>query len=80
MAKKRSLEVLDEMKVDIKMDRDTLINVARTSLRTKTPRELSDNLTEIVVDAVLAIKQEGKPIDLHMVEIMEMTHKTDAGE
>jgi len=78
LAKNRSLEVLDGMKVDVKMDRDTLINVARTSLRTKTPRELSDNLTEIVVDAVLAIRQEGKPIDLHMVEIMEMTHKTDA--
>lgn len=35
-------------------------------------------MTEIVVDAVLAIKQENKPIDLHMVEIMEMTHKTDS--
>lgn len=78
MAKNESLKVLDAMKVESKMDRDTLVNVARTSLRTKTPRELSDNLTEIVVDAVLAIKQEGKPIDLHMVEIMEMTHKTDA--
>jgi len=78
MAKNKALEVLDNMKVDSKMDRDTLINVARTSLRTKTPKELADNLTEIIVDAVLAIKQEGKPIDLHMVEIMEMTHKTDA--
>jgi len=78
MAKKRAMEVLDEMKVESKMDRDTLINVSRTSLRTKTPKELSDNLTEIVVDAVLAIKQENKPIDLHMVEIMEMTHKTDS--
>jgi len=78
MAKKRALEVLNEVKVESKMDRDTLINVSRTSLRTKTPKELSDNLTEIVVDAVLAIRQENKPIDLHMVEIMEMTHKTDS--
>lgn len=78
MARKKALEILDEMKVESKMDRDTLINVSRTSLRTKTPKELSDNLTEIVVDAVLAIKQEGKPIDLHMVEIMDMTHKTDS--
>jgi len=30
-----------------------------------------------VVDAVLAIKKEGEPIDLHMVEVMEMQHKTD---
>eukprot|EP00497_Spongosphaera_streptacantha_P001986 TRINITY_DN2555_c0_g1_i1.p1 TRINITY_DN2555_c0_g1~~TRINITY_DN2555_c0_g1_i1.p1 ORF type:complete len:149 (-),score=27.56 TRINITY_DN2555_c0_g1_i1:50-457(-) len=78
MAKKKALDVLNEVKVESKMDRDTLINVSRTSLRTKTPKELSDNLTEIVVDAVLAIRQENRPIDLHMVEIMEMTHKTDS--
>lgn len=30
-----------------------------------------------VVDAVLSVKKEGEPIDLHMVEIMEMQHKTD---
>jgi T-complex protein 1 subunit zeta len=29
-----------------------------------------------VVDAVLAIKREGEPIDLHMVEVMKMQHKT----
>lgn len=29
------------------------------------------------MDAVLGIRLEGKPIDLHMVEIMEMQHKTD---
>lgn len=78
MAKKRALEVLDEVKVENSMERDTLINVARTSLRTKTPKDLADHLTEIVVDAVLAVRRENKPIDLHMVEIMEMTHKTDS--
>ena len=30
-----------------------------------------------IVDAVLAIRKEGEPIDLHMVEVMEMQHKTD---
>jgi hypothetical protein len=31
-----------------------------------------------VVDAVLAVrKSESEPIDLHMVEIMEMMHRTD---
>ncbi|XP_065664322.1 T-complex protein 1 subunit zeta isoform X2 [Hydra vulgaris] len=78
MAKKRALEVLEEIKIQSKLDRDTLINVARTSLRTKTPKELADHLTEIVVDAVLAVKKDGHPIDLHMVEIMEMIHKTDS--
>lgn len=28
------------------------------------------------MDAVLTIHQEGKPLDLFMVEIMEMMHKT----
>ena len=33
---------------------------------------------QVVVDAVLCIcKGPGEPIDLHMVEIMEMKHKTD---
>lgn len=78
MAKKRALEVLDEVKVETNMDRDVLVNVARTSLRTKVPKDLADHLTEIVVDAVLAVRKEKQPIDLHMVEIMEMTHKTDS--
>lgn len=36
-------------------------------------------LTEICVDAVLAIKpaDEKTALDLHMVEIMEMQHKTE---
>lgn len=77
MAKNTSLELLEKFKVTSAMERDTLISVARTSLRTKVPHQLADHLTEIVVDAVLAIHEEGKPIDLHMVEVMDMTHKTD---
>ena len=33
---------------------------------------------QAIVDAVLAIRQEDKEIDLHMVEIMEMMHQSDA--
>lgn len=32
---------------------------------------------QAVVDAVLAIAKPNEPIDLYMVEIMEMKHKTD---
>lgn len=79
MAKIKSLEVLEDCKVSSSMERDTLIAVARTSLRTKTPFALADRLTEIIVDAVLAIRTTDKqPIDLHMVEVMDMIHKTDA--
>ncbi|KAK2165917.1 hypothetical protein LSH36_44g06003 [Paralvinella palmiformis] len=77
LAKVKALEVLEKIKVQREMDRDTLINVARTSLRTKVHPELADHLTEHVVDAVLTIHRPDEPIDLHMVEIMEMQHKTD---
>ena len=36
---------------------------------------MAEQLTPIVVDAVMAIREEGKPIDLHMVEMMEMQHR-----
>ncbi|XP_073525206.1 T-complex protein 1 subunit zeta-like [Phyllobates terribilis] len=77
-AKEKALKVLDEVKVSKEMDRETLINVARTSLRTKVHAELADVLTEAVVDSVLAIRQPNEPIDLYMVEIMEMKHKTES--
>uniref|UniRef100_A0A7N6ADT5 Chaperonin containing TCP1, subunit 6A (zeta 1) n=1 Tax=Anabas testudineus TaxID=64144 RepID=A0A7N6ADT5_ANATE len=76
-AKEKALAVLEEVKVTREMDRETLINVARTSLRTKVHAELADLLTEAVVDAVLAIAKPNEPIDLYMVEIMEMKHKTE---
>jgi hypothetical protein len=36
-------------------------------------------LTEICVDAVLAIKpsDEKTPLDLHMIELMEMQHRSE---
>lgn len=77
-AKECMIKFVDECKVKIDTtDRNILVNVARTALRTKLTQELADHLTEIVVDAVLTIRREGQPIDLHMVEIMIMQHKTD---
>ncbi|KAI8491693.1 PREDICTED: T-complex protein 1 subunit zeta-like [Branchiostoma belcheri] len=78
LSKTKALEVLDQVKVQQDMNREILINVARTSLRTKVHEDLADHLTECIVDAVLAIRKEGEPLDLHMVEIMEMQHKTDS--
>ena len=43
------LKVLEEVKVSKEMDRDTLISVARTSLRTKLHTELADLLTEVTI-------------------------------
>jgi T-complex protein 1 subunit zeta len=77
LAKQKALEVLESVKIPCKAERELLVQVARSSLRTKLTPELAEHLTDIVVDAVLAIHEEGKPIDLFMVEIMEMLHKTE---
>ena len=78
-AKDMVLEFLDAFKVpqpNIFNDRETITNVVKTSLRTKLSAELADKMSNAVVDSVLAIAEEGKPIDLHMVEIMHMQHRS----
>lgn len=57
-------------------DRDTLIAVAKTALRTKLQPALADQLTQICTDAVLAVANPGQPIDLHMIEKMHMIHRS----
>jgi T-complex protein 1 subunit zeta len=75
LAKKKSLEFLETCKYKPeKIDREFLLNVARTALRTKLPTKLADQMTEIVTDAVLTIKRD-TGIDLHMVEIMHQKQK-----
>nr|XP_051681419.1 T-complex protein 1 subunit zeta-2 isoform X3 [Oryctolagus cuniculus] len=86
-AKIKALEVLEKVKVGKEMKREILLDVARTSLRTKVRADLADVLTkapephvrlpQAVVDSVLAIRRPGYPIDLFMIEIMEMKHKSE---
>merc|ERR1719369_2564807 len=78
-AKNKALEILDDMKITISPEeqKDVLLQISKTSLGTKVHPEMANQLTDIVVDAVLAVKQEGAPIDLHMVEIMEMQHRSE---
>ena len=78
LARDKALEVLESMSLpQPKPDRAQLVNVARTSLRTKLNAKLADSLAEIVTDAVLCVRREGQAIDLHMVEIMAMLHRTE---
>ncbi|WVR07643.1 T-complex protein 1, zeta subunit [Kwoniella sp. DSM 27419] len=84
LAKKEALSFLDSFKQTPKLDRANLISVAHTSLSTKLHAKLAQQLAADVVDAVLAIQPpettDGsyrEPIDLHMIEIMKMQHKTD---
>uniref|UniRef100_A0A7N4PKW5 Chaperonin containing TCP1 subunit 6B n=1 Tax=Sarcophilus harrisii TaxID=9305 RepID=A0A7N4PKW5_SARHA len=76
-AKTKALEVLDQIKISKEIDREILMDVARTSLCTKVNADLADVLTEAVVDSILAVRRPGEPVDLFMVEIMEMKHKSE---
>lgn len=76
VARNKALEILESMKIPIEVKRENLLDIAHTSLKTKVHQNLADVLTNACVDAVLAIRTEGKPVDLHMVELMEMKHKT----
>lgn len=76
LAKKESLKFLDTFQIKKTVDRELLRSVARTALRTKVNEAMADTLTDAVVDAVLSIHSEGSPIDLHMVEIMKMQHRS----
>jgi len=81
VAKRATLEFLEKFKTPVVIgdepDRDTLKMIARTTLRTKLYEGLADQLTDIVVNAVLCIRKPEEPIDLFMVEIMHMRHKFD---
>lgn len=76
LARAKALEVLDSLKIPVEVTKKGLADVAHTSIRTKVSANLTDILSDVCVDAVLAICNEGRPIDLHMVELMEMQHKT----
>lgn len=75
------LEFLESYKVpqpNIYRDRELLTSVARTSLRTKLSLEIADKMSEAVVNAMMAISEEGHEPDLHMVEVMHMQHQSGA--
>ena len=67
-AKKATLQFLETFRDKVQApDSEVLLCVARPSLRTKLYQELADQLTDIVVDAVLTIRKEDEPLDLYMV-------------
>lgn len=78
IAKEMTLDFLEAFKVpmpNVNKDRELLTSVVRTSLRTKLAADVADNMSDAVVDAMFSISEDDKPVDLHMVEIMEMQHK-----
>ena len=77
LARTRCQEFLQKFALQPKVDRELLINVAATSLKSKVHDELSETLIDIVTDAVLTVQKPKQPIDLYMVEIMMMQHKSE---
>ncbi|KAI5361109.1 Putative chaperonin Cpn60/GroEL/TCP-1 family, groEL-like apical domain superfamily [Septoria linicola] len=78
VAKNETLRFLDDFKLPKDVDRELLLNVARTSLSTKINKTLAEQLTPDIVDSVLAIYHAPAKPDLHMIEIMTMQHRTAA--
>ncbi|ODV95964.1 hypothetical protein PACTADRAFT_49390 [Pachysolen tannophilus NRRL Y-2460] len=78
IGREETLKYLNEFVVRPEtIDRELLLQVARTSLSTKVNKELAEVLTPIVTDAVLQVKnKETNELDLHMIEIMSMMHET----
>merc|ERR550532_959680 len=78
LAREEALKFLDGFKVsvdDIFNDREKLVCVARTSLRTKINGAIADPTAEACVDAVKCVKKPDKALDLNMVEILHMKNK-----
>uniref|UniRef100_A0A8C6QTM9 Chaperonin containing TCP1 subunit 6B n=1 Tax=Nannospalax galili TaxID=1026970 RepID=A0A8C6QTM9_NANGA len=65
----KALEVLEEIKVEKEMKREIPLDVIICCFHTL--------LLQSVVDAVLAIRRSCYPIDLFMVEIVEMRYKSE---
>mmetsp|Transcript_64866 Transcript_64866/g.164392 ORF Transcript_64866/g.164392 Transcript_64866/m.164392 type:complete len:534 (-) Transcript_64866:92-1693(-) len=78
LAREDAIKFLDEFKVPVPNalnDREKLVCVARTSLRTKIAPSLADPMAEVAVDAVRCIKRVDQPLDLNMVEVLHMKNK-----
>lgn len=77
LAKKKALEVLESSKIAHEsVPHDVLVKMAHSSIATKVNKKLANQLASICVDAVQAVQREGQ-IDLHMVEIMQMQHRSE---
>jgi T-complex protein 1 subunit zeta len=72
LARDAVLQWMENQKVQKKLNRETLVTMARCALNTKISPELAEIFAEYVTDAVLTIQRPDTPLDLHMVEIMTM--------
>ncbi len=76
-ASEKTLEILSEIAKKIQPDdRESLLNVAKTSMESKLVSDESDSLSKIVVDAILKIaikKDEKYTVDLDNIKVEKKT-------
>ncbi|KNH01735.1 chaperonin TCP20 [Perkinsela sp. CCAP 1560/4] len=79
-ARVEALKFLNGFKKELSAEpwkqKDILIRVAHTAIATKVNSQLAKDLSTTVVDAIQCVHSNDKPIDLHMIEIMHMRHRT----
>jgi len=77
IAFQNAVAMLEEMKIAADLSRPLMVNVAQSCVRTKLHGHLGQIISEQIVDALTCIyDRETNRIDLHMVELMAMKHKT----
>lgn len=72
LAAEKSLEVLNEIAMDIDDDREALLNIAKTSMTGKSAGDLKNELADIVVKSVSAIVEERdgvKTVDIDNIKV-----------
>ena len=60
------------------LNRKTLIKCAKTVIETKIKKNLSEKISNIAVDAVLTLYNQGKIVDLERIEILQVNTKTES--
>ena len=79
-ASDKAIETLEKLSIDVDMkDRETLMKLANTSIRSKAVASARDHLSGIVIDAILHIqeKRDGKVIaDVENVQIVKKEGKS----
>lgn len=76
-AQEEAIKFTDSHTVRVKDEerREVAANAALTAISTKVSPALANMLADSVVDAVFAVAEEAKEIDLHMIEVMHMRHR-----
>jgi thermosome len=75
-AAEKALQTLDDIALDVDLeDRETLMRLAMTSMRSKTVARARENLADIVIDAIMQVKEERDGQTLADVDDVQIVKK-----